>query len=300
MSKISLKQLEAFTQISKEGSFRAAAMSLNTTQPNISTRIAKLEALLGQTLMHRDAGSIRLTALGEQLIPKAQDVLTSLDQFLVAAKNPDLFQGGLRLGVTETIAHSWLGNFLNTFGQVFPNIRMELKVDLSASLTEGLQNGSIDLALQSGPFKTDMQDPIKLSSVPLVWVASPKLTQNSSNLFSEDMCQFSILTHAKNTIPFQQIKKHFEDTGDDARLVSSTNLGASLQMTVQGIGIACLPQVIVCSAIKEGKLIQLNYSWAPDTLDFEARYNESFAIPHYIKFAGEIAAKTSLEFQNTQ
>ena len=293
MSKISLKQLEAFTQISKEGSFRAAAISLNTTQPNISSRIAKLEAQLGQTLMHRDAGSIRLTALGEQLLPKAQDILSKLDHFLVAANNTELFEGGLRLGVTETIAHSWLGDFLSAFAEAFPNIRIELTVDLSVNLTEGLKNGSIDLALQSGPFKSELSNSVNLSSVPLIWVASPILTMPDMRLVPEDMCRYAILTHAKNTAPYQQLAKHFADIGQKARLVSSTNLGACLQMTVQGIGIACLPEAIVRAAIEEGTLVQLDYSWVPDTLDFEARYNESFAVPHYIKQAGMIAAKAA-------
>lgn len=48
-------------------SFRRAAERLNTTQPNISNRIAQREAQLGVVLMERDAGSVRLTRKGKAL-----------------------------------------------------------------------------------------------------------------------------------------------------------------------------------------------------------------------------------------
>ena len=43
-SRITLKQLEAFVFVVDLGSFRQAAVALGTTQPNISARIAALEA----------------------------------------------------------------------------------------------------------------------------------------------------------------------------------------------------------------------------------------------------------------
>ena len=60
--KINLKQLEAFVWVADLGSFRKAADRLNTTQPNVSSRIALLEGAMKRKLMERDAGSVRLTS----------------------------------------------------------------------------------------------------------------------------------------------------------------------------------------------------------------------------------------------
>ena len=81
--KLSLKQLEAFVWVADLGSFRKAADRLNTTQPNISSRIATLETLLGQTTMERDAGSVRLTSKGTQLLIHARKVLRAVDDLAV-------------------------------------------------------------------------------------------------------------------------------------------------------------------------------------------------------------------------
>jgi len=77
VAQISIKQLEAFVQVSDYGSFRRAAERLHTTQPNISARIAGLEAQLDLRLLDRDAGSVRLTPAGAMLLPKARSTISS-------------------------------------------------------------------------------------------------------------------------------------------------------------------------------------------------------------------------------
>jgi len=67
-----LKQLEAFVWAVDLGSFSKAAARLTTAQPNISIRIKSLETALGVTLLERDAGSVRLTARGRELMKHAR------------------------------------------------------------------------------------------------------------------------------------------------------------------------------------------------------------------------------------
>ena len=106
MRAINIKQVEAFVLAAELGSFRRAGDMLNTTQPNISARIAALEGLLNRKLLDRDAGSVTLTPAGGALLGKARAILSSVDDLLVAANEPELFHGRLRLGVTELIVHS--------------------------------------------------------------------------------------------------------------------------------------------------------------------------------------------------
>lgn len=98
--KINLKQLEAFVWVADLGSFRKAADRLNTTQPNVSSRIALLEGAMKRKLMERDAGSVRLTSKGIQMLDYARKVLQAADAFSDAAAEPSLIDGTLRLGVT--------------------------------------------------------------------------------------------------------------------------------------------------------------------------------------------------------
>lgn len=293
MAQINIKQLEAFVKVADQKSFRLAAQVLATTQPNISSRIAGLEQQLGVKLMERGAGHMRLTPIGETLLEKARLVLHQLDEFLVAAGEDHLFEGILRLGVTEMIVHSWLSNYLTELKKKFPGIDVDLLVDFSDSLSSALFSRSVDLAFQSKPFDRSSSGTTNLGKYPLVWVATPALQYSTGVLSVDELLEHPILTHAKGTQPFVQISDHISKESDTRpRLVPSTNLAACLQMTMDGLGVACLPEVMVSTALQSGKLQRLQYSWLPDALQFCARYDAETA-PHYVSEAAALAAEVS-------
>lgn len=287
MARINIKQLEAFVQVADLTSFRGAAAVLKTTQPNISARIARLEEQLGQTLMERDAGSVRLTQAGTLLLNKARRVLDSLDDFMATAGTPGLFEGTLRLGVTEMIVHCWLGNYLSTLRTQFPNVKVDLTVDLSSNLSAALFNHSIDLALQSGPYAQQASGELQLGSYDMVWVASPELGVAKQVTTPEPLIQHPILTHARQTLPFKQLEQHFS-AESDVYLVPSTSLAACMRMTLEGLGIACLPRVMVADEIADGRLMQIRYKWVPENLSFDARFHAEKA-PYHLRQAAQLA-----------
>ncbi|MGR3711605.1 MAG: LysR family transcriptional regulator [Shimia sp.] len=292
MAQINIKQLETFVQVADLGSFRRAAEKLNTTQPNVSARIASLEAQLGRKVMDRDAGSVRLTPFGETMLVKARQVVAAMDDFVASAKNDVLFDGVLRLGVTEMIAHSWLVPYLSALRARFPNIDVDLTVDLSANLSAGLFNRSLDLALQSGPFGRASAVSQPLGSFPYTWVGARSLGIGRRVLSWPDLAAHPILTHARGTLPFEQITDHMAGfDGTPARLVPSTNMSACIQMTIEGLGVACLPEIMVRQELVTGKLEALRYLWCPDALRFFARHEDT--APYFVREAAEVAAEVS-------
>lgn len=289
---MNIKQLEAFVAVADLGGFRKAADRLGTTQPNISTRIAALESRLGVTLMERDAGSVRLTAKGAELLRKARDVLRAAEDFIAAADDGALFEGVIRLGVTEMIAHSWLHEFLQSLKKMYPNVIVELNVDLSVNLTRALFDHSIDLAFQSGPLGLrNTSGEVELDEYAFVWVASPSLGINAGKPALDDLTAFPLLIQARGTLPYQQLAQHLaEKDARGARLAPSTSMSAGLQMAVEGLGVACMPEAMVTDQVEAGALVRLNYGWTPEPLRFLARYHaESAAI--YVKEAAALAAR---------
>lgn len=297
----SLKQLEAFIWVADLCSFKKAADRLNTTQPNISSRIFKLEEALNVTLMERDAGSVRLTSKGQELLKHAREVLQKSEALLVAADETLLYDGTLRLGVTEMIVHTWLRDFLKALRDNYPNITVELKVDLSVNLKKELFSRSIDLAFQNGPFQTRTTGSQDLGTYPWIWVASPALGFDASSKVSlKDLSKHSILTHARDTKAYRDIEEHFVTQRNiKPRLVPSSNLASCLHMTVDGLGVATLPAGMVRKELQSGELIKINYDWSPEPLSFLARYDLQKS-PHYVDVAARLANKISFEFLNSE
>lgn len=293
----SLKQIAAFVQVADLGSFRRAAERLNTTQPNISARIAGLEELLDARLMERDAGSVRLTPTGKALLPHARAVLLAVDGMVQATGNAALTEGVLRLGVTELIVHTWLPAFLGALREAAPNVLVELTVDVSSNLSEGLFGRALDLTFQNGPFQRRTSGLVELRAYPLIWAASPTLgIATDQKLKLADLTAHPVLTHARGTLPYDQLAAAVTASGVSApRLVPSSNLSACLQMTLDGFGIACLPRPMVQAAIDAGDLAELPCDWHPDPLRFAARY-EAERAPAFLKTAVNLAVGVDKNF----
>ncbi len=294
--KINLKQLEAFVWVADLGSFRKAADRLNTTQPNVSSRIALLEGAMKRKLMERDAGSVRLTSKGIQMLEYARKVLRTADAFADAAAEPSLIDGTLRLGVTEMIVHTWLSDFLKALSTTFPQLHVELTVDLSVNLERELAARTLDLALQNGPFRQQITGKIPLGDYPLIWVASRSLSlRGIQNPTMDHIAQHPILTHSRDTRLYTETAAHFARRKDlNVRLVPSSNLAACLYMTLNGMGVATLPAAMVTKELSSGDLIQIDYQWQPEDLEFFARFDADRA-PSFVPQAAKIA-KTMADF----
>lgn len=290
--RLNLKQLEAFVWVVDLQSFRRAAERLNTTQPNISARIAGLEQALGVTLMTRDAGSVRLTGKGQELLAHARRVLQATDDLVAAADQKSLIEGTLRLGVTEMIVHTWLHAYLRNLKTEYPGLMVELTVDFSVNLEKGLAERSLDLALQNEPFSRLATGQLRIGAYDVVWVAAPSLGLAGPQSI-EALATQPILTHARDTRLYEEIAAHFGTRRDLApRLVPSSNLAACQTMAIDGMGVAALPAAMVAKDIAEGRLAQLEYSWCPEPLTFFARFDAEKSSQTVTDAAG-IAVRTA-------
>ncbi len=276
--KINIKQIEAFVWVADLGSFRGAAERLNTTQPNISTRISNLEETVGVKLMERNAGSVRLTAKGRELVEQGRQVLRSMEQFVDVAGLTHLSTSTIKLGVTEMIVSTWLPEFFRLVSEKYAHLNIELTVDMSVNLKPALHSRSIDMAFQNGPFTRTMTGTEKLGQFPYVWVGAPalKITRTRKPGIDAMLAQ-PILSHGRETDQYQQIESHFSKAaGRGTRhpnIVVSSNMAPCIYMAIQGMGISALPAAMARPYIADGSLKQIKYPWVPKPLEFLARYD---------------------------
>jgi len=289
-SQITLKQLEAFAFVVDTGTFRAAASALGTTQPNISARITALETALDETLLIRDAGSVRLTANGEKLLAKTREVLWAGEALIEEAGRQELIEETLRLGVTELVACTWLQGFLRSMKEAYPRLRIQLEVDLSTAIDARLMEGQLDLALQTGPFRSKTFASDALGQENYCWVANSDLIQDiSSKPTLSQLFDQTILTHAKHTQACSALHDIASKRGlRSERIVHSSALSACVPMVLEGLGVALLPVRLVGSEIASGDLHVVDADWLPEPLSFFARYAPARSA-RYVEQAAQIA-----------
>lgn len=285
---MNLKRLEAFFWVAKLASFSKAAEQQCTTQPAISSRIAALEEELGVKLFEREGNSkVFLTPKGHELMPYAEKIVYFTKEFTNTANNAAAYSGLLRLGVSETIAHSWLSSFLKRFQLSAPGVAIELTVDVSVTLAKQLISGTIDIAFLVGP----LSDPViineHLQTVPLTWVASPQLGIGLDEKPLSFLSQWPIITYARNTAPYNEITREFAKCSErPARLFASSSLAVCRRLVLDGMGISALPIDVIQPHIDNEDLHIVSTNWHPSALTFTASYPMS---PHKPELLSMIA-----------
>ncbi|MGR2769143.1 LysR family transcriptional regulator [Photobacterium ganghwense] len=269
---LNLKQLETFVWIANLGSFRQAAEHLCTTQPAISTRIANLEQALNTTLFYREGGVVSLTAKGRELLPLAEKILANTEKLKYKADSAKALSGMLRIGVSETLVHTWLPDCLKLIQQQLPDVEVELIVDATVNLRKELLARNVDIALLLGPIAEPSVINQVICDYPLYWVANPDLL-TSQQAKAEDFAQWPIITYARNTAPYHEISRHFkQDEGLAVRFYSASSLSASVRLVEKGVGIASLPKEVICDQLASGHLVLLDADWQPSPLRFTVSY----------------------------
>ncbi|MGL4974693.1 MAG: LysR family transcriptional regulator [Bosea sp. (in: a-proteobacteria)] len=270
---IDFRNLETFFWVATLKSFRGAANKLNTTQPAISLRIQQLEAQVGGRLLDRTQRSVAMTDKGRQLLVHAERLLRLHGQMLTSIVAPQAFQRVLRLGVAETVVQTWLPTFIARVGQEYPQIELEIDVDISPNLRDRLVGHELDLAFLLGPISAPHVRNLPLSEFPLGFYASPSLVFPEPPVPLEAIAAYPIITFARRTVPYVALVELMAARDvPNRRIQASSALAPVLRMAVEGMGVALVPRAIVDREIRAGALPEIQAAVQVPALAFTASW----------------------------
>src|ERR1700686_5823895 len=191
---VDFKSIETFLWVVTLGSFRGAGQRLNTPQPAISQRIAQHEREMGVKLLNRDHRVASPTPSGRQLMVYAEKLIGLRSEMLAVVGDRSAMRGVLRLGVAETIVHTWLSQLIKSVNRAYPNLSLEIEVDITSNLRNRLMAQEIELALLLGPLTAPTVSNRVLCDYPVGFLASPSLALGRERLTVHDLAKFPIIT----------------------------------------------------------------------------------------------------------
>lgn len=147
-----LEQLTYMVEIAKTHSFSLAAENLFIGQSTLSEAIKKLEAELSVTLFTRAKNGVYLTAVGQEILDIALQMLRLSDQIKTVARqaNPVAasdMRGELDISVSVGIIHEYLERMLPIFQKHYPHIILNIIERSFYTLLGLIQNGFCDLGI---------------------------------------------------------------------------------------------------------------------------------------------------------
>lgn len=269
---IDLRSLEVFYWVVQLGGFRRAAVKLNTTQPAVSSRIAGLEAAVGSPLLDRNRRrKLSVTPRGIALLGYAERLLALHGEMQAAMGSPDSLRGTVRLGVSETIVHTWLSTLVRRLHEVHPLVAVDIAVDISANLRTALLAGETDAAFLLGPVASPRIRCLPLCDYPLAWVARPGLLPAPRPLMLHDLAAWPVLTYARGTAPHAELTELFSRPGlPPPRIFANSSLASIVRMALDGIGIGVIAPAAIQRELAAGELELIQAEPTLRPLSFQA------------------------------
>lgn len=156
---LKIHQLRAFVTVADCGNFSAAALELDLSQSTISHAIAALEEELGVVLLVRGRHGATLTAIGEQILADARQVLERLDAIQEKATLDKKLQSGvIRIAAVRSIATHLLPDAVVQFRQKFPLITVVIRdCEHYIEIEQLLLTGQVELGITLLPAPSEFE-----------------------------------------------------------------------------------------------------------------------------------------------
>lgn len=139
---MNLRALHYFVKLAEHRHFSRAAEACFVSQPTLSTQVRKLEEELGVQLVERTPRKVQLTPVGEDIANRARHVLRDIEQIKATARRShDPETGTLRMGLFPTLAPYLLPHAVPLLRARFPQLRLELFEEKTATILTMLENG---------------------------------------------------------------------------------------------------------------------------------------------------------------
>lgn len=254
-----LRQLQYFVAVAEHAAFGRAADTLAVSQPSLSKQLATMEEELGAPLFERTSRRVRLTSLGEHLLPRARRLLQDAAEFQAVARGSlGLFGDRLALGVLPSVGAYFMPGANRRLHELYPSLRLMVQEGPTAELVTMLKDGRLDAVIG-----TPTRDP-EFASKPLfaetLWTCAASddpLSKGTGPVTLSDLADRPLISLSAGFRLADIVERLAEQAG---AYVSRDYRGASLdavrQMAVMGAGVAVLPSLYaLAEAVRDPEFV---------------------------------------------
>lgn len=141
-------EFKLFVEVAELGSISRVAALRQTAQSHVSRQIAEFERGVGGRVFERTGRGVKLTGLGERIIPRIRAWLADTDQLMndirMSAGTPI---GEVRIGILPSTAHPLITTLYERITHSYPDIRLDIRESQLGEVETWLDTGRVDLAI---------------------------------------------------------------------------------------------------------------------------------------------------------
>lgn len=247
------RKLETLLATIRTGSFSKAAGELCCTQSAVTQMMNSLESELGCRILERNHNGVKLTDVGENLLPYIIEADASLTRLMKYANR--LAEGKtipIRIGSFSSISNTWLPKVIQLYQNTHPDVSFDIRIG-SNYITDWLLNGEIDLALgDEDRCRAFRWYPLLEDSY---YAVMPKqlVTDERDTISQEEFAQFPLIM-----APLNVLEKHLDGLVNRKIDVTCDDDSTLLNMVSQGFGVTAMPGLSLWNVPDNVRILNLN------------------------------------------
>ena len=147
--KLTLRQMEIFLNVVKEGHLTNVAKRMKLSQSAISMSIKELENILGSPLFDRINKKLILNEMGRSFEQEIAPMVKKLNDIEYEFKNT-INKGMVRVGASTTIVDYLMPPIICSYMNSYPDVKVGLKEGNTQRIVDLLKEGEIDVGFIEG------------------------------------------------------------------------------------------------------------------------------------------------------
>jgi DNA-binding transcriptional LysR family regulator len=261
-----LMSMRVFQRVMDEGSFAAAARSLDMSAAVVTRLIADLEEHLAVRLLHRSTRKLAPTDAGETYLRRVRAILQDIDEAdALASAHTQELSGTLRVLCQPVLATHVLAPLLAGFRQRYPQIAIDLVAE--AFLEPAVEEHDIALFAADASFDGDIIARMIISTQ-TIFVASPEyLRRKGTPQVPQDLYQHDCLRlkGSQSRTRRWQLRSIREDTPtvdiDPPAALRTNHIDTLLRAALEGNGITIASVEMIAPYLAAGQLVHILPDW---------------------------------------
>ncbi|PLW83405.1 LysR family transcriptional regulator [Kineobactrum sediminis] len=254
----SLRQLEVFVATAQDENISRAAAGLAMSQSAASGALRELEEQFGVQLFDRLGKRLRLSELGRQVRPQAENLLAQARAFEQSLSGDEV-SGRVQVGATLTIGNYLAVPLIALFRARYPQADIALNVANTKTIAEQVAGFELDIGLVEGEFNhPDLESRPWRDDELTVFAAPGHPLASKAALSDRDLQSLGWIMREPGSGTRQTFERAMHGLLPDLRIVLELQHTEAIKRAVEaGLGVGCLSRISLVEAFARGSLVPL-------------------------------------------
>lgn len=254
-----LDALRIFVKVAELASFTRAAEQLGMPKARASLRIQALEAELGVRLLQRTTRTVRTTGDGEQLLPRAKQLVVEAEDLAAMFQGSRTLRGLVRIDLPMNFASDIVIPRLPELLAAHP--QLEIQLSTTDRRVEVVREG-FDCVLRIGNLAASGLIARRLGELSMANCASPAYLKKHGTPRTLGDLDAHLLVHYALTLGAEPPVFEYRDGHGYAlhpmrSIVTVNSADAYRTACIAGLGIIQVPRIGVRALIEDGVLVEI-------------------------------------------